>query len=142
MQQFPVYNEVIHSAETVSVRRRVPRQIAGSRSLASMLPSLLISGLLTLMLTAVLRVLWIGYQAEFFSAWMEAWLTTWPIAFPLAYLSLPLIKKLSRYASRPVGPPPAGLHVQDVHQVSEQASRQQRLKRRPLQASSLNHYIR
>jgi len=136
MQHFPVYNEVSSSAQHRVVRRPRSRQIAGSRSLASMLPSLLSSGLLTLILTAVLRVLWTGYQTEFFSVWMEAWLTTWPIAFPLVYISIPVMKKLTRHCNTVSDVNASGLHASDIRSVSDQVSRQNRLKRRSLSPSS------
>lgn len=76
---------------------RAPRVLAGSKSLASMLPALLMTGVLTLVLSAVMRLVWIGFSNDFFAAWMEAWLTTWPIAFPIAYLSKPLISRFTRH---------------------------------------------
>ena len=115
---------------------RFPHQFAGSRSLASMLPSLLATGLLTLVLTAVLRLLWAGYQPDFPGAWMEAWLTAWPIAFPLAYLGTFITTKLMRRRAHQVSAVNnRGLHAGDILGVSERVSRQNRLKRRSLTSS-------
>ncbi len=80
---------------------RAQREFAGSKSLASMLPTLLTSGVITLAITAILRLVWLGFGNDFFAAWMEAWLTTWPIAFPLAYMSKPLIYRLANSLSSP-----------------------------------------
>ncbi|MFZ6688885.1 DUF2798 domain-containing protein [Undibacterium sp. SXout11W] len=96
MQHLSVYSDKTASAYSVRQFDKSPRLIAGSRSLASMMPSLLSTGLITLLVTAFLRLVWIGFDNEFFGAWMEAWLTTWPIAFPLAYLSKPVFKLFSK----------------------------------------------
>jgi hypothetical protein len=84
------------------LNQRPQRELAGSKSLASMLPTLLTSGVITLAVTAILRLVWLGFGNDFFAAWMEAWLTTWPIAFPLAYMSKPLIYRLANRLSSPV----------------------------------------
>jgi len=102
MQHLSVYSDKTPSAYSVRKSDKSTRLIAGSRSLASMMPSLLSTGLITLFVTAFLRLVWIGFDNEFFAAWMEAWLTTWPIAFPLAYLSKPVFK-LFRLRANPSG---------------------------------------
>lgn len=97
------------------------RAVAGSRSLASMLPALLTSGVITLVAAAVMRLMWTGLNGEFFGAWMEAWLTTWPIAFPVAYLSKPFVNFLVRRWSRPLVRVAPGLSVTDVMSVARRA---------------------
>ncbi|MBC3934003.1 DUF2798 domain-containing protein [Undibacterium rugosum] len=97
MQQISTINKattsVYTAAGTTSYTRQV-RTVAGSRSLASMLPSLLSTGFITFFCTGILQLLWDAQQPELARHWMEAWLTSWPIAFPLTYLSLPLIRTL------------------------------------------------
>lgn len=109
---------------------RQPRVVAGSKSLASMLPTILTTGLVSLVATAVLRLMWMGWGHDFVGAWMEAWLTVWPIAFPAAYISKPLINKLSRRLSKPVATDHA-LGASAIMQVSEQATARSGLRRKP-----------
>ncbi|MFZ6723199.1 DUF2798 domain-containing protein [Undibacterium sp. Ji49W] len=114
---------------------RQPRAVAGSKSLASMLPTILTTGVVTLVASAAMRLLWIGYGNDFFAAWMEAWLTIWPIAFPVAYLSKPLVNQLARSLSKPLPAadlPQAGLSVNTIMQVSDRASAESGLKRKPI----------
>ena len=82
------------------------QKVAGSKSLASMLPMLLTTGVITLVIAAVTRLLWLGFSNDFLGAWMEAWLTTWPIAFPLAYLGMPFVKRLTNYLATPIANKP------------------------------------
>lgn len=89
----------IHADFRSIVRHK--QEVAGSKSLASMLPMLLTTGVITLVISAVTRVLWLGFSNDFLGAWMEAWLTTWPIAFPLAYLGMPFVKRLTNYLATP-----------------------------------------
>ena len=112
---------------------RQPRALAGSRSLASMLPTILTTGLVSLLATAVMRMLWMGWSHDFMGAWMEAWLTVWPIAFPVAYISKPVINRLTRYLSKPVHGKQgeARLGVSAVMQASEQATANSGLRRKP-----------
>lgn len=114
------------SAYTPAYQRTTPREVAGSRSLASMLPSLLMTGLLTLIVTAILRLLWVGLTSDFFASWMEAWLTTWPIAFPLAYMALPVIQKISRSLSKPavLKRRTQGISIAAIQQVSDEVTLQ------------------
>ncbi|MBC3920802.1 DUF2798 domain-containing protein [Undibacterium sp. CY18W] len=114
---------------------RQPRAVAGSKSLASMLPTILTTGVVTLVASAAMRLLWIGYGNDFFAAWMEAWLTIWPIAFPVAYLSKPLVNQLARSLSKPLPTADmsqAGLNVNAVMQASDRATAQSGLKRKPV----------
>ncbi|NDI85254.1 DUF2798 domain-containing protein [Undibacterium crateris] len=85
----PLYAETLRSQHSKQIRT-----VAGSRSLASMLPSLLSTGFVTFFVTGILQLCWNTQQPELMRHWMEAWLTSWPIAFPLTYLSLPLIRTL------------------------------------------------
>jgi len=96
MQHLPVYSDKQTSAQPALKYRTSPPLLAGSRSLASMLPSLLSTGVATLLFSALLRLLWIGFTNDFFAAWMEAWLTTWPIAFPMVYISKRLYRSLTK----------------------------------------------
>lgn len=121
-----------HSARTERPQRQ-QRALAGSKSLASMLPTILSTGVLTLVITAILRLVWVGFNNDFFAAWMEAWLTTWPIAFPLAYLSKPWIYQVSTSLSVPVSNQlPAdhepGLRLSDVNKAAELASIKNQLR--------------
>ncbi|MFZ6760183.1 DUF2798 domain-containing protein [Undibacterium sp. Ji50W] len=114
---------------------RHPRVVAGSKSLASMLPTILTTGVVTLVASAAMRLLWVGFGTDFFVAWMEAWLTIWPIAFPVAYLSKPLVNRLASSLSKPLPAsdmPQAGLSVNTIMQVSDRATAQSGLKRKPL----------
>lgn len=100
-----------------------------------MLPTILTTGVVTLVASAAMRLLWIGYGNDFFAAWMEAWLTIWPIAFPVAYLSKPLVNQLARSLSKPLPAtdlPHAGLSVNTIMQVSDRASAESGLKRKPI----------
>lgn len=113
--------------------QRQQRALAGSKSLASMLPTILTTGVVTLAITAILRLVWVGFNNDFFGAWMEAWLTTWPIAFPLAYLSKPWIYQVSSSLSVPVqNQLPAdhepGLRVSHVSKAAELASIKNQLR--------------
>lgn len=108
---------------------RQPRVVAGSKSLASMLPTILTTGLVSLVATAVLRLMWMGWGHDFVGAWMEAWLTVWPIAFPAAYISKPLINKLTRRLSKPVVTEQA-LGINAIMQASEQATAESGLTRK------------
>jgi hypothetical protein len=113
---------------------RPKRELAGSKSLASMLPTLLTTGVITLVISAVMRLLWLGFSNDFFSAWMEAWLTTWPIAFPMAYLSRPFVRRLTNYLATPVQKPATakvhGLSLSLIEQVASGASAKNQLKTR------------
>ena len=115
---------------------RQPRSVAGSRSLASMLPTILTTGVISLVATAVLRLLWIGFNNDFFGAWMEAWLTVWPIAFPVAYISKPVVDQLTRKLSKPLAganeQTSSGLNVADVMHANDQATLKSGLKRKPI----------
>lgn len=126
MSTTSVYSDHALTAYRAQPQRRPVREVAGSKSLASMLPTILSTGVITLVATAVMRLLWTGFNNDFFGAWMEAWLTTWPIAFPVAYLSKPLVHQLTRSISKPVvEAAPArrpGLSVADVLAASAQAS--------------------
>ncbi|MFZ6816233.1 DUF2798 domain-containing protein [Undibacterium sp. Rencai35W] len=109
------------------------RAVAGSKSLASMLPTILTTGVITLVATAVMRLLWLGFNNDFFGAWMEAWLTTWPIAFPVAYMVKPVVYRLSRGVSQVAEPEilttsPKGLSLQDVQFASQHANQAAPLK--------------
>ena len=108
MQHFSIYSGTPAAADArlfaskipFELRRelqsRVPTSVAGSHSLASMLPSLVLTGILTLFVTALWRWLATASGNDFFGSWMEAWLTTWPIAFPLAYLGKSLWQRMMR----------------------------------------------
>ncbi|MFZ6751124.1 DUF2798 domain-containing protein [Undibacterium sp. Ren11W] len=110
--------------------------LAGSKSLASMLPTILTTGVITLVVTGVLRLLWAGMSNDFFSAWMEAWFTTWPIAFPIAYLSKPVIRKISQsLTSRPLAEN-TSLSLVNIESASDDATKSNRLK---VQRSSYLH---
>jgi hypothetical protein len=114
---------------------RPKRELAGSKSLASMLPTLLTTGVITLVISAVMRLLWLGYSNDFYAAWMEAWLTTWPIAFPLAYLSRPFVRRLSNYLATPVDNTPStkkisGLSLSQIEQVASNATAKNQLQTR------------
>ena len=102
------------------------RELAGSKSLASMLPTLLTTGVVTLVISAVTRVLWLGFSNDFFVAWMEAWLTTWPIAFPLAYMSWPFVKRLTNYLATPsvksVSTKTSALSISQIEKVASNAT--------------------
>lgn len=117
--------------------RRAQREVAGSKSLASMLPTILTTGMVTLVITAVMRLVWVGFSNDFFAAWMEAWLTTWPIAFPLAYLSKPLVNRLTSSIAKPVTSESSvttpGLQLADVRAVAQRATEKNHLEvnRRP-----------
>ncbi|WP_423679900.1 MULTISPECIES: DUF2798 domain-containing protein [unclassified Undibacterium] len=129
------------SAYTTAYQRTTPREVVGSRSLASMLPSLLMTGLLTLFVTAILRLLWVGMTSDFFASWMEAWLTTWPIAFPLAYMALPVVQKISRSLSKPVvlQHRTQGIGIAAVQQVSDEVTAQNGLTLRPPRVPKITH---
>ena len=133
MQQSSVYSLATASvqAQAAGQNLRQPRVVAGSRSLASMLPTILTTGLVSLVATAVLRLMWMGWGHDFVAAWMEAWLTVWPIAFPAAYISKPLVNKLSRMLSKPV-PTEHVLGANAIMQASEQATARSGLKRKPV----------
>ncbi|MBI3285690.1 MAG: DUF2798 domain-containing protein [Burkholderiales bacterium] len=122
MSSTNVYADSASRAYHTGAVRRAPRAVAGSRSLAAMLPTILSTGVITLVATAVMRLLWLGFNNEFFGAWMEAWLTTWAIAFPVAYLSKPLVYGLTRSISQPAVQRRPGLCVADVLAASEQAT--------------------
>jgi hypothetical protein len=123
-----------HTASQAQTRAQRPqRALAGSKSLASMLPTILTSGVITLAITAVLRLVWVGFNNDFFAAWMEAWLTTWPIAFPLAYLSKPWIYQVSSSLSVPVENQlpldhEPGLTLSHVNRAAELASIKNQLR--------------
>ncbi|MFZ6771620.1 DUF2798 domain-containing protein [Undibacterium sp. SXout7W] len=126
MQHSPVYGDRSYQAYQVAATRPSVREVAGSKSLASMLPTILTTGVITLVVTATMRLIWAGFNNDFFAAWMEAWLTTWPIAFPIAYLTKPLVNRLTRSVSKPVAASVQrrrpGLTVADVMSASEQAT--------------------
>ncbi|MCU6434303.1 DUF2798 domain-containing protein [Undibacterium sp. Jales W-56] len=114
-------------------KNRPVRAVAGSKSLASMLPTIVTTGVITLVATAVMRLLWLGFNNDFFGAWMEAWLTTWPIAFPIAYMLKPVVYRLSHGVSRDAATAaPAGkvkgLSLGDVTAASVHATRTAPLK--------------
>ncbi|MFZ6741756.1 DUF2798 domain-containing protein [Undibacterium sp. JH2W] len=128
MQQSTVY-----SLATGTVQRQSQAQarvVAGSKSLASMLPTILTTGLVSLVATAVLRLMWMGWGHDFMGAWMEAWLTVWPIAFPAAYISKPLVNKLARRLSKPLASEHA-LGASTIMQASKQATARSGLTRKP-----------
>lgn len=112
--------------------KRAKRELAGSKSLASMLPTLLSTGVITLVISAVTRVLWLGYSNDFFAACLEAWLTTWPIAFPLAYMSMPFVKRLTNYLATPTDQPTAtktsGLSLAQIEKVASNATAKNQLQ--------------
>jgi hypothetical protein len=112
---------------------RPKRELAGSKSLASMLPMLLTTGLITLIISAVTRLLWLGFSNDFFSAWMEAWLITWPIAFPLAYIGMPLVKGLTNFLAARASmnrnsTKISGLAISQIEKVSSNATSKNRLQ--------------
>ena len=102
--------------------------LAGSKSLASMLPTILSTGVITLVLTGVLRLLWAGISNDFFSTWMEAWFTTWPIAFPIAYLSKPLRQKLSLSLAQSRTVKNSSLSLGQITAASDNATKSNRLR--------------
>ncbi|MFZ6673308.1 DUF2798 domain-containing protein [Undibacterium sp. Xuan67W] len=109
------------------------RAVAGSKSLASMLPTILTTGVITLVATAVMRLLWLGFNNDFFGAWMEAWLTTWPIAFPIAYMLKPAVYRLSHGVTQVSEPrfdviQAKGLSLNDVQSASQRATQTAPLK--------------
>lgn len=108
--------------------RRPQREVAGSKSLASMLPTILTTGVITLVISAIMRLVWVGFNNDFFGAWMEAWLTTWPIAFPLAYLSKPLIKQMTNRLTHAVMEENASLSVAHIHLASANATKKNHLR--------------
>ncbi|MDO8652520.1 MAG: DUF2798 domain-containing protein [Undibacterium sp.] len=108
--------------------RRPQREVAGSKSLASMLPTILTTGVITLVITAIMRLVWVGFNNDFFGAWMEAWLTTWPIAFPLAYMSKPLIKQVTNRLTHPVVDENTSLSVSHIDAASANATAKNRLQ--------------
>lgn len=115
---------------------RPQRELAGSKSLGSMLPTILTTGVITLVISAVMRLVWVGFSNDFFAAWMEAWLTTWPIAFPLAYLSKPLIHRFANHVAAPVasqGPAAvaSGLTVSHIEKVTASATAKNQLQVKP-----------
>jgi hypothetical protein len=110
--------------------------LAGSKSLASMLPTMLSTGVITLVLSGVLRLLWAGISNDFFSAWMEAWFTTWPIAFPIAYLSKPIIRKLSLSLTQSRTAKNSSLSLGQITSASDDATKSNQLK---VQRSSYIH---
>ena len=120
---------------------RPNRELVGSKSLASMLPTFLVTGVITLVISAVMRVLWLGYSNDFFTAWMEAWLTTWPIAFPLAYMSMPFVKRLTNYLASPAKSRPAkapGLSISQIENVATKATAKNQLQTR--RTASIHRY--
>ncbi len=133
MQQSSMVSTAAVLAERPARSARQPREfrvVAGSKSLAAMLPTMLTTGIVSLVATAVMRMLWMGWNHDFIGAWMEAWLTVWPIAFPVAYVSKPLINRLTRQLSTPLQAE-AALGVGAVMQASEQATDKSGLKRKP-----------
>lgn len=123
--------------QTSRATYRAPQAaLAGSKSLASMLPTILSTGVITLVLTGVLRLLWAGMSNDFFSAWMEAWFTTWPIAFPIAYLSKPLIRKLSLSLTQSQTVKNSSLSLVQITSASDDATKSNHLK---VQRSSYIH---
>ena len=132
MQHSPVYGDRSYQAYQTAAARPLVREVAGSKSLASMLPTILTTGVITLVVTATMRLIWAGFNNDFFAAWMEAWLTTWPIAFPIAYMTKPLVNRLARSVSKSVAvsvqPRRPGLTVADVMSASEQATRARGLR--------------
>lgn len=132
MQQFSVYGDRTLSAYQAAVTRRPAREVAGSKSLASMLPTILTTGVITLVVTAIMRLIWVGFSNDFFAAWMEAWLTTWPIAFPIAYMTKPLVNKMTSTVSKPVAVANRrgiqGLTVSDVFSASAETTVSRGLK--------------
>lgn len=119
--------------QTIARPNRPKRELAGSKSLASMLPTLLVTGVITLVISAVMRLLWLGFSNDFFAAWMEAWLTTWPIAFPLAYMSMPFVKRLTNYLATPAEPQSkkvSGLSLMQIEKVASNATAKNQLQTR------------
>lgn len=108
--------------------RRPQRAVAGSKSLASMLPTIITTGVITLVITGIMRLVWVGFSNDFFSAWMEAWFTTWPIAFPIAYLSKPIVKQLSNSLSQSIPAENPGLSLSQIQNASTQATQANRLR--------------
>lgn len=123
-----------HSSQTAY--RDPQAVIAGSKSLASMLPTILTTGVITLVVTGVLRILWAGMSNDFLSAWMEAWFTTWPIAFPIAYLSKPLIRKVSLSLTQSHAVKNSSLSLVQITSASDDATKSNHLK---VQRSSYIH---
>ena len=111
---------------------RPKREFAGSKSLASMLPTFLTTGIITLVICAVTRLLWLGFSNNFYGAWMEAWLTTWPIAFPLAYMGMPFMKRLTNFLSASVKKPEptktSGLSLSQIEKVASNATQKNHLQ--------------
>ena len=112
---------------------RPQRELAGSKSLGSMLPTILTTGVITLVISAIMRLVWVGFSNDFFAAWMEAWLTTWPIAFPLAYLSKPLINRLANFMAAPVvmaatHAESSGLTISQIDDVAAKATVKNQLR--------------
>lgn len=131
MQASSVFTQAI--SQTPPRPQPQQRILAGSKSLASMLPTILTTGIVTLVITAILRLVWVGFNNDFFVAWMEAWLTTWPIAFPLAYLSKPWIYQVSSSLSVPVSNElpldhEPGLTLAQVNRAAELASIKNQLR--------------
>ena len=121
--------------------RRTQRGLAGSRSLASMLPSLMATGAITLVITAVVCAVWSGSDNDFFGAWMEAWLTTWPIVFPLFYLSRVLFRKISKdrvIKTKNKKCTTASLSLSQIKYASDAASNKNNLKIRNIRRSSIH----
>lgn len=120
--------------QTIARPNRPKRELAGSKSLASMLPTLLVTGVITLVISAVMRLLWLGFSNDFFAAWMEAWLTTWPIAFPLAYMSMPFVKRLTNYLARSsdklASTKTSGLSISQIEEVASNAAAKNQLQTR------------
>ena len=134
MQHSSVYSLAAASSQSPVVAQgkpRQPRAVAGSKSLASMLPTILTTGLVSLVATAVMRLMWMGWSHDFVGAWMEAWLTVWPIAFPAAYISKPVVNKMARMLSKPVTTETA-LGASSIMQASEQATAKSGLTRKPV----------
>lgn len=130
----PSMTALTHNDFQALTSHRPKRALAGSKSLASMLPTLLTTGVITLVISAVMRVLWLGFSNDFFAAWMEAWLTTWPIAFPLAYVSMPFVKRLTNYLATPTDQPAptkiSGLSLSQIEKVASNATLKNQLQAR------------
>jgi hypothetical protein len=108
--------------------RRPQRAVAGSKSLASMLPTIITTGVITLVITGIMRLVWVGFSNDFFPAWMEAWFTTWPIAFPIAYLSKPIVKQLSNSLSQSVPAEHPALSLSQIRNASAEATKSNSLR--------------
>ncbi len=130
----PSLTALTHTNFQTLTNHRPKRELAGSKSLASMLPTLLTTGVITLVITAVMRMLWLGFSNDFFAAWMEAWLTTWPIAFPLAYMSIPFVKRLTNYLATPsaksASTKTSALSISQIEKVASNATVKNQLKAR------------